>query len=68
MIRKRNEVIAYIRDDDGTVTMGTMADFFCNSGDSKPTTGIVNGSTCIEVDTGKLFLFNEVAGSWVEVQ
>lgn len=42
-------------------------DIACNSGDSKPTTGIVNGSTCIEVDTGKVYLFNEATSAWVEV-
>lgn len=39
---------------------------FCLSTDTKPTTGIINGSELIEVDTGKTYLFNEVAGDWVE--
>lgn len=38
------------------------------STDSKPTTGIITGSCFIEVDTGKAFLFNEAASTWVEVQ
>ena len=40
------------------------------SGDStetKPTTGIIDGSSCIESDTGKVFLFNEKSGDWVEL-
>lgn len=34
-----------------------------NSGDVKPTAGIVTGSTFHEVDTGKDFYFDEVSGS-----
>lgn len=37
------------------------------STDSKPTTGIVTGSVFVEVNTGKCFLFNEDASTWVEV-
>ena len=36
------------------------------STDSKPTSGIIMGSAFIEVDTGKAYLFNETAESWVE--
>ena len=36
------------------------------STDTKPTSGIVMGSVFVEVDTGKAFLFNETASSWVE--
>ncbi len=39
----------------------------CLSTDVKPTTGIANGSTCIEMNTGKKFMFNEDSGEWVEV-
>ena len=45
-----------------------MVEIFCNSTDTKPTEGLTNGSTCVEVDTGKLFLFDEKDGDWVEVQ
>ena len=38
----------------------------CLSTDSKPTTGIITGSVIYEVDTGKRYEFNEVAGEWVE--
>ena len=37
------------------------------STDSKPTSGIVTGSVFIEVNTGKVFLFDEASGSWQEV-
>ena len=37
------------------------------STDTKPTEGIVTGSTFIEVDTGATYLFDEVAGEWHEL-
>ena len=37
------------------------------STDTKPTEGIANGSCLIEMDTGKVFMFNETASEWVEV-
>ena len=39
----------------------------CLSTDTNPTTGIANGSTCIEMDTGKIFMFNEAGSAWVEL-
>lgn len=39
----------------------------CLSTDSKPTTGIANGSTCIEMNTGKIYMFNETGSAWVEI-
>ena len=37
------------------------------STDSKPTTGIMNGSTAIEVNTGKQYVFDEESGDWTEI-
>lgn len=37
-----------------------------NSDETKPTTGIIDGSICTETDTGKVFFFNEDSGDWVE--
>lgn len=42
-------------------------ELYGTSSDSKPTTGIVTGSVFVEVNTGKVFLFNEDASAWVEV-
>ena len=39
----------------------------CLSSDSKPTDGIANGSTVIEMNTGKIFMFNEAGSAWVEL-
>lgn len=37
------------------------------STDSKPTASIATGSSFLEVNTGKIFLFDEVSGTWTEV-
>ena len=39
--------------------------FVGNSGDTKPTEGIVTGSTFTEADTGIDYVFDEVTGGWV---
>ena len=38
----------------------------CLHTDSKPTDGIATGSLCIEVDTGKVYLYNSDGETWVE--
>ena len=40
----------------------------CLSTDTKPTDGIANGSVCLEMNTGKVFVFNEAGSAWVELQ
>lgn len=37
-----------------------------DSGDTKPTTNICDGSIFLESDTGTVFFFNEDSGDWVE--
>ena len=39
----------------------------CLSTDTKPTEGVANGSICIEMDTGKIYMFNEAGAEWLEV-
>ena len=39
----------------------------CVSTDSKPTENVATGSLCLEVDTGKIYAYNETASAWVEV-
>lgn len=36
------------------------------STDTKPTDNLVTGSVFIEVDTGKAYFFDEIAGEWIE--
>ena len=38
----------------------------CLSTDTKPTTGIRNGSSLIEIDTSDVYLFNEEGSEWVK--
>lgn len=42
-------------------------ELYGTSSESKPTTGIVTGSVFVEVNTGKVFLFNEDSSAWVEM-
>lgn len=37
----------------------------CLSGDTKPTAGIATGSLAHEVDTGKVYAFNETGTEWI---
>ena len=37
------------------------------STDSKPTSGVMNGSTCIEVNTGKTYVYDEEGSEWTEI-
>ena len=38
----------------------------CLSTDTKPTDGWANGSKLIEMDTGKVFMYDEANGQWRE--
>lgn len=38
----------------------------CLSTDTKPVS-FANGSMCLEMDTGKVYCYNETASAWVEV-
>lgn len=38
----------------------------CLSTDTKPTTGVVNGSYMIEIDTSTLYFFDEANSQWRE--
>lgn len=39
----------------------------CLSTDTKPTEGVANGSICIEMDTGSIFMYDEAGAEWLEV-
>lgn len=51
-------------DDNGKELL--LGEFVCLSTDTKPTEGIANGSTVIEMDTSKLFNFNQDGKAWAE--
>ena len=42
-------------------------DYVCKSTDEKPTDGIVNGSICLEMDTGTFYAFDEENAQWIEI-
>ena len=42
----------------------SIIEIACLSTDTKPTTGIATGSMALEVNTGKIFAFDEVSGTW----
>ena len=48
-------------------TIATNETYYGLSTDSKPTTGVGNGSIFIEINTGKAYFFNAAGNSWVEV-
>ena len=64
MIRSKNAILVEVANGEAL----TMADLFGTSNDSKPTAGYANGSVFLEVDTGKVYLFNETTSAWVELQ
>ena len=64
MIRSENARVSFLDSNGQTVQ---MSDLYGLSTDTKPTTGLANGSIFVEVDTGKLFLFNEDTGEWSEI-
>ena len=42
-----------------------LVEIACLSTDDKPTAGIATGSILTEVDTGKVYFYNEAAATWV---
>lgn len=65
-IRIKNDSIVYASGLDNAPSR--IAEFYGTHSEAKPTTGILNGSVFIEVDTTDIYLFNETAGSWVKVE
>ena len=45
-------------------TIGAYVELACISTDTKPTSGIAEGSICKEVDTGDIYMFNGT--TWVK--
>ena len=40
--------------------------FYGRSTDSKPTTGVANGSIFMEMDTGKIWFYDAAGAQWLE--
>lgn len=45
----------------------SIVEAVCLSSDTKPTAGIANGSLCLEMDTNKVYYFNEEENAWAEL-
>lgn len=43
-----------------------LVEVACSSNDTKPT-NVMNGSMCIEVDTGSIYVFDEANESWTAI-
>lgn len=54
-----------VKSGDGYETKN-VCDVWCRSSETKPTDGLADGSVCTEIDTGKVFFYDEVNQSWVE--
>ena len=50
---------------DGVATVNQT--YYGLSTDSKPTSGVGNGSCFIEMDTGKVYFFNAAGNAWIEM-
>lgn len=44
-----------------------VKDYTCNSGDTKPVTGVADGSICLEVDTGYIYAFDGENEEWNKI-
>ena len=45
---------------------GKYVEGACLSTDTKPTSGILNGSVLIEMDTSKVYFYDESGSQWLE--
>lgn len=54
------------KDDNGNIVVISLIEATGLSTDEKPTKNTANGSIFVEVDTGKVFFFNEESLTWVE--
>ena len=43
-----------------------VKDYVCLSTDTKPV-GVSNGSMLLEMDTGKIYVFDEQNNNWIEI-
>lgn len=48
-------------------SVATNETYYGLSTDSKPTTGVGNGSIFIEMNTGKVYFFNAAGNVWIEM-
>jgi hypothetical protein len=61
---KEKEMIT-VRELKRTINGKEIADIVCLSTDVKPT-GLANGSICLEMNTGKFYVYDEENNEWKE--
>lgn len=63
------DVIKYKEDiaSNGSFKFKTYFEGKCLSTDTKPTEDVVNGSVLLEMDTSKIYMFDESGIQWMEV-
>jgi hypothetical protein len=62
----RITLVKYYDIDPTTGAVNRLIEGYCDSTETKPTTGIADGSTLLETDTGDLYVFNEAGAAWVK--
>ena len=62
MIRSENARVSFLDSNGQTVQ---MSDLYGSSTDTKPTEGLCNGSSFLEIDTGNVYFWDEDASDWV---
>lgn len=61
------KMITTDKDFEGLQTNNHPRTYWLKSTDTKPVNKVLNGAVCIEVDTGKGFLFDQESKKWTEV-
>ena len=50
----------------GSLDAKNYVEIALDSTETKPTSMIADGSVALETDTGKMYVFNEKSGEWIE--
>ena len=58
--------VLFVKDIDGAQGDVYYKRIAGNSEDTKPTTNTATGSSFVEADTGKKYVYNETSGEWTE--
>lgn len=56
----------FVANQNGANTLVGDVEFRGLSTDTKPTDNVINGSSFIEIDTGKIYFFDAIGVQWLE--
>lgn len=62
----KRQAFRFVPGADGVMESVDLCEFYGLSTDTKPTQNVANGSSFVEMDMGKLFLFDEENSYWYE--